>query len=200
LSIFQGQLDKNGRFQTKFCMNDWMRAGAPIYVSLYETEEDMLEEKNAVSTAQMIPAQKAKDITVVTFLEQSEDRFTVKTTLYGVTLNLTVEGAILYGEMPSKEILLCQAKPGSKIKVKVEIAGGLPVGLLDWETVNFTWLQSGQTFEFNIGTDKEIGYFEDFSVYYDDMTLRICMLTVYPVDAYTEKPILTYEPSWSGTR
>ena len=89
---------------------------------------------------------------------------------------------------------------GPMNKVKVEIAGGLPVGLLDWETVNFTWLQSGQTFEFNIGTDKEIGYFEDFSVYYDDMTLRICMLTVYPVDAYTEKPILTYEPSWSGTR
>ncbi|MBO4358914.1 MAG: zinc ribbon domain-containing protein, partial [Erysipelotrichaceae bacterium] len=148
LSIFQGQLNKDGVFDTKFCMNDWMRAGAPIYVSLYETEEDMLEEKNAVSTAQMIPAKKANDVTVVTFQEQEEDRFTVKTTLYGVTLNLTVEGAILYGEMPSKEILLCQAKPGSKIKVKVEIAGGLPVGLLDWETVNFTWLQSGQTFEF----------------------------------------------------
>jgi len=73
LSIFQGQLNKDGIFDTSFCMNDWMQAGVPVNVNLYATRDDMEKEKNVVATAQMIPAKTAKETTFVKFYEGTDE-------------------------------------------------------------------------------------------------------------------------------
>ncbi len=72
ISIWQGQLDKDGRFETKFCFNDWVNAGVPTTVSLYATERDRNEGRNPVATARLIIARTATEASYVSFLETQD--------------------------------------------------------------------------------------------------------------------------------
>ena len=68
-TIWQGQLNKDGKFTASFSLNDWINAGVPVSVSLYATEQDMIDDKNAVAAGKFIPAKNASDITTVIFEE-----------------------------------------------------------------------------------------------------------------------------------
>ena len=72
INIWQGQLDKDGRFETKFSFNDWVNAGVPTTVSLYATERDRNEGRNPVATARLIIARTATETSYVSFLEAQD--------------------------------------------------------------------------------------------------------------------------------
>lgn len=73
ISIWQGQLDKDGRFETKFCFNDWVNAGVPTTVSLYATERDRNEGRNPVATAKLVMAKTATETSYVSFTEAQDE-------------------------------------------------------------------------------------------------------------------------------
>lgn len=72
-AIWQGQLDKDGLFSTKFSLNDWVNAGVPTTVSLYASAKDMETGKNIVAKGTFVPAEKSTDITEVLLSELSDD-------------------------------------------------------------------------------------------------------------------------------
>ena len=105
-SIWQGQLDKDGKSSTKFSCNDWINAGVPTTVSLYETAKDMEEGKNAVAIGKFVPPANPSDISTVVFGEPSDDLVWVLDTIvyesyhrsegYGVfEYSVTFEGETL---------------------------------------------------------------------------------------------------------
>ena len=73
INIWQGQLDKDGRFETKFCFNDWVNAGVPTTVSLYATVRDSNEGKNPVATARIVMAKTATETSYVSFTEAQDE-------------------------------------------------------------------------------------------------------------------------------
>ncbi len=72
-AIWQGQLDKDGLFSTKFSLNDWITAGVPTTVSLYASAKDMEDGKNIVAKGTFVPAEKSTDITEVLLGELSDE-------------------------------------------------------------------------------------------------------------------------------
>ena len=80
--IFKGQLDKKGRFETKFSLNDWVFAGVPTRVELYESESDMEKGKNPIASAKIVLGEKAADPSTVTFLQEEEVVFKLDSLIY----------------------------------------------------------------------------------------------------------------------
>ncbi len=196
-SIFQGQLNKDGYFDTSFCMNDWMRAGAPIFVNLYATEADMLEERNIVATAQMIPAKKAKDVTVVTFTDTNMEVCEARMTLKGHTYDIRIEGGIIYkisedhdGKEDSLRVF-GQAKPGQVIKVSVVTDDPYPCYMNGDGFLNAMELvpidENGRSF--TIGEGKGEDYIHNLYLCMGENAGIGALFWYTVVDEYTEKPI-----------
>lgn len=115
-----------------------------------------------------------------------------------VTYKLSVKGAIVYGENP-KGIIYCQAKPGSPIDITVTSSDEAGV-----ETSWFDHVPSGSAIHWTMG-DMNDGDGYLMSVYGKNpdngyFINAIGHLMFYPVKEYTEKPLWTFEPSWSETK
>jgi hypothetical protein len=80
--IWKGQLDKDGQFTSQFSITDWIVAGQPTVAALYKTEQDMKDEKNAVTTAKIEFGAKAKDESTVAFLETDDLVWVMDTIVY----------------------------------------------------------------------------------------------------------------------
>ncbi len=70
--IWKGQLDKKGRFEAKFNLNDWVFAGVPTKAELYRTEKDMEKGRDPVASARIVLGKKSGDPSTVTFIETEE--------------------------------------------------------------------------------------------------------------------------------
>ena len=80
--IWQGQLDKKGRFEAKFNLNDWIFAGVPTRVDLYRTEKDMEKGKNPVTTARIVLGKKNSDPSTVMFVEPEDVTWVLDALVY----------------------------------------------------------------------------------------------------------------------
>ncbi len=81
-TIWQGQLDKKGRFETKFNLNDWVFAGVPVKADLYRTEKDMEKGKDPVASARIVLGKKNSDPSTVTFVEPEDVTWVLDALVY----------------------------------------------------------------------------------------------------------------------
>lgn len=81
-TIWQGQLDKKGRFETKFNLNDWVFAGVPTKADLYRTEKDMEKGKDPVASARIALGKKSGDPSTVIFTEPEDVTWVLDALVY----------------------------------------------------------------------------------------------------------------------
>lgn len=206
-TIWQGQLNKDGKFTASFSLNDWINAGVPVSVSLYATEQDMIDDKNAVAAGKFIPAKNASDITTVIF-EEIKDGFELKVTRNGVTAKIKVEGAIAYRETDAGiGDILCQAKKDAVIKITLTESDGSTWDAMSiGKEMSYTADNaSGTTLQFDMrNCDSKYNlYMIELRDKADELTLlkdRYALLNFYAVDDYTETNLGSYEPNWSETK
>ena len=116
-----------------------------------------------------------------------------------ITYKLSVKGAIVYGENP-KGMIYCQAKPGTPIDITVTSSDEAGIEL-DMKPV-----LSGSTFHWTMGDggeDPDYGYWfmmNGKNAKNGYFNVGLGHLVIYPVKEYTEKPLWTFEPSWSDTK
>ncbi|MBQ1467662.1 MAG: hypothetical protein IIZ27_04225 [Solobacterium sp.] len=200
-------MNKDGKFTASFSLNDWINAGVPVSVSLYATEQDMIDDKNAVAAGKFIPARNASDITTVIF-EEIKDGFELKVTRNGVTAKIKVDGAIAYRETDDGiGLILCQAKRDAVIKITLTESDGST-----WDTMSIgnemsytADNASGTTLQFDMrNCDSKYNlYMIELRDKADELTLlkdRYALLYFYAVDDYTETNLRNYEMNWSETK
>lgn len=81
-TIWQGQLDKKGRFEAKFNLNDWVFAGVPTRADLYRTEKDMEKGKDPVATARIVLGKKSGDPSTLIFMEPEDVTWVLDALVY----------------------------------------------------------------------------------------------------------------------
>ena len=193
INIWQGQLDKDGRFETKFSFNDWVNAGVPTAVSLYASEKDRDEGRNAVAAGRFVPAAKPTDVTTVVFDELNGEScvITVYNSKLGYTCYITIEGALIYQD--AEGWIAGQVKPNQKIRITMETTDwdrvGIGVGGIEGHKGGeIIWLESGSPYDLVICTSiKPYLSFLSFIPGPD--------IFFTSVNEYTESPVSTY--TWS---
>ena len=193
INIWQGQLDKDGRFETKFSFNDWVNAGVPTAVSLYASEKDRDEGRNAVAAGRFVPAAKPTDVTTVVFDELNGEScvITVYNSKLGYTCYSTIEGALIYQDAEGWSA--GHVKPNQKIRITMETTDwdrvGIGVGGIEGpKGGELIWLESGSPYDLVICTSiKPYLSFLSFIPGPD--------IFFTSVNEYTESPVSTY--TWS---
>ncbi|MBR4470825.1 MAG: zinc ribbon domain-containing protein [Erysipelotrichaceae bacterium] len=196
-TIWQGQLNDKGRFETKFNLNDLVNAGVPTSASLYANEKDMLEGKNAVASGRFIPAKKASDITTVVFEEIDDESFVIDVRLYGIDFEVTVKGCIGY-KMDPKGIIWCQAKPNREIEVTVTTSDGS--AYLTNDRNHDDVYPSGTSLSFKTWDKASSEYYQVLGLYSEFNPMQdFVLMFIWIVDDYTESNLRYIVPSWSET-
>ena len=116
----------------------------------------------------------------------------------GVTYEISLEGAIVYGENP-KGLIYCQAKSGATVKIGVVSSDGSGI------SKHGDIIPSGSSAQITIGTDtgNQDGYWLDLygkTPGTDFYLVPLMNLVFYATNDFSEKPLWTYEPSWSDTK